>query len=257
MSKKTLTYASVIAVLVLALGDMSSWADLREEALRGKLSRAAQQISAFAKTAITQKAEADEEDEPELSDQEKLNKAYKTEDINQWKQYKNKKMNIAFRYPASLSVRELRNSIKIIDPSKDDEADESRPIIIRVEKGRMHDLAAKYIGFNSKVQWNPHSESSRAFALNAARIPHFTGDTSRYNTYLFPKGFIDVNRIPPVEAAQWTPKRIQNQMGTLLVADTVSNEDGDEFFQQIEELKNADLYQDLPSRILSTLRFLQ
>ena len=82
-------------------------------------------------------------------------------------------------------------------------------------------------------------------------VRQFSGDPSAYATYFFPKGF---NSEPGSGE-----KTAEQRRGTLIIANTVSGRDADDLLKKAQDrgALNVDLYQDLPSRILSTLRFMK
>lgn len=255
MNQRVVVFASTLLLALIVIIGLSYQTNQQKQELLEKLSSAEQKIENL----NHENALQTENQESILSNQEIFDAAYETEDIGQWKKYQNTVMNIAFEYPSAFLVKEARDKIIVIDPSQPRNTDASHAITITKEKGSARDLSVKYIGFNNRIEWNPYSESSRKFTSNVAMIPHFSGDTSRYNTYLFPYGFVDLEQIPLDEREQWTSKKLKNQAGVLLIANTVSNEAGDEVLKKAQGMGalDFDLYQDLPARILSTLRFIE
>ena len=194
------------------------------------------------------------EESPTVSDQEMFNQLYDQEDISAWKEYRSAAFNIVFSYPPSFSISETKDSITLTDPSQEKNTDSAQPVTLTYVKGSAGQLSSEYLGFNSRVQWNPFQASTRKFSSTVAMLPHFSGDTSRYVTYFFPIGFIDPSMIPPAEADLWTREKIANQKGALIIAQTVSGADDDEMLKKAVDATNLDIYQDLPACILATLR---
>jgi hypothetical protein len=254
MNQKSNALVAILIVALIIIGGISYWGMQQKQELLTKLSDAEQQILDLEQENASNQ-DAAQETAP--SDQEVLNAAYEDEDIGQWQHYTSTAMNISFQYPPTFVVLEKKNELVVADPSQPVDTDGYRMITISKESDSARNLSAKYIGFNTSVQWNPFSESTRKFASTVAMIPHFSGDMSRYVTYLFPNGFVDVNRISPAESAQWTQEKIQNQIGTLIVANTVSDATSDDVLKKAQDVTTMDLYQDLPTRILSTLRFVK
>lgn len=254
MNRKTYVLVMMVVFVLITIGSIIYWGVQKKNELLKKLSSAEQQIQNLQQANDAGRKEAQE---VKPTDQELFNAAYEIENKEQWKQYRSKIMKLTFQYPSTLVVDETKDKLVIIDPSQPSNTAGSWIITITKEIGTAHNLSAKYIGFDMNVQWNPYQGSSMKFASNVAMIPHFSADSSRYATYLFPNGFIDVNRIPPTESSLWTSEKIQNQVGILIVANTISDIESDDLLKKVQEATNMDLYQDLPARILSTLRFIK